>query len=314
MPLRCQFGFVKILSHFKASHVGAAYLFLGMAVFGSATPVSKIVGADLPIFVASFFRVILGSLFLFPFVVKNLPTKAKKIKAKDWYYILLISIFGMVGFTVFLIWGMKFVTGVVGSLIMSVTPALTGLASYFFLKSPLGLKRMIALMLGVFGVIVANVFGKEFGFNQDFQSYMGVSLVFLAICCEAVYTLVGKKVTNSVSPLLVTFLASTLSIPMFFLLASFSFSEVQWNQIGLNAWFSLSWWGVGTLGLGSVLWYTGLSKAEGSTAAGFMSVMPISALLLSYTLLNETFYFVHLIGIGLVLSSVVLMSWVHAHE
>ncbi len=285
-----------------------------MAVFGSATPVSKLIGNELPILTASFFRVVLGSLFLLPFVIKGLSKDIKQIEKKNWIYISLISIFGMVGFTFFLIWGMKFVTGVVGSIIMSITPALTGIASYLFLSSPLGKKRVTALILGVGGVLVINMFGDKFGFEQTLLSYLGAGLVFLAICCEAAYTLIGKRMTDTISPLLVTFLASTLSIPLFLILALFDFSDVAWSEISLQAWASLVWWGVGTLGIGSALWYSGLSKAEGSTAAGFMSIMPVSALLLSYYLLDETFYSVHIIGIVLVLTSVALMSWVHATE
>jgi hypothetical protein len=45
-----------------------AQLALGMAVFGSATPVSKIMTAAMPVFVGSALRVGLGALVLAPFV------------------------------------------------------------------------------------------------------------------------------------------------------------------------------------------------------------------------------------------------------
>jgi hypothetical protein len=45
-----------------------ARLALGMAVFGSATPVSKIVTGVMPVFVGSLLRVALGALVLAPFV------------------------------------------------------------------------------------------------------------------------------------------------------------------------------------------------------------------------------------------------------
>ncbi len=292
----------------------ALYLFFGMAIFGSATPVSKLVGMELPILTASLLRVLLGSLFLLAFVYKDLFKNIKKIEKESWFYISMISVFGMVGFTVFLIWGMKSVTGVVGSLIMSITPALTGLASYIFLGSPMGAKRLTALGLGVIGVLTINVFGEKFGFEATMASYIGAGLVFLAICCEAAYTLIGKKMTDSISPLLVTFLASTLSIPLFFVLSFFETQSINWSGVSITSWLSLLWWGIGTLGAGSALWYMGLSKAEGSTAAGFMSIMPVTALLLSYFLLDEKFYPVHLVGIFLVLTSVAIMSWIHAHS
>ena len=44
------------------------------------------------------------------------------------------------------------------------------------------------------------------------SALLGGALVFAAVCCESTYTLVGKTLTRSIDPLLVTFLASALSI------------------------------------------------------------------------------------------------------
>ena len=55
-----------------------------------------------------------------------------------------------------------------------------------------------------------------------------------------------------------------------------------------------------------------LSIAEGAVAAGFMGVMPASALILSYLLLGEAFAWLHLAGFSIVFAGVLLMSWEHA--
>jgi drug/metabolite transporter (DMT)-like permease len=62
------------------------------------------------------------------------------------------------------------------------------------------------------------------------------------------------------------------------------------------------------------LWYSGVKQVQGSTAAGFMGVMPVSALVLSYMLLGEAFDPVHLVGFGLVFSGVLLIVWQHAQH
>lgn len=72
------------------------------------------------------------------------------------------------------------------------------------------------------------------------------------------------------------------------------------------------WYGAGTLALGSWLWYAGVSKTEGSIAAGFMGVMPASALILSYALLGEQFRWLHVLGFAIVFAGVLLISWEHA--
>ena len=69
-----------------------------------------------------------------------------------------------------------------------------------------------------------------------------------------------------------------------------------------------------TGGLAPVLWYNGVRKAPGVLTAGAMSVMPISALVLSYVLLGETFRWAHMIGFGLVFLGLLLMIYEHAQE
>ena len=63
------------------------------------------------------------------------------------------------------------------------------------------------------------------------------------------------------------------------------------------------------MGLGTVLWYAGVKQTPGSTAAAYMGVMPISALVLSYLLLGEPFEWLHLLGFGVVLAGVGLVAW-----
>lgn len=295
----------------KQKMLGVCLLLGGMTLFGSATPVSKLVGEGFPVFTASLFRVLLGALSLLPFVVKDFRLEIAKIGKSDWLYLCLISLFGMVGFTVFLIYGMKFISGVAGSIVMSFTPALTAMAAYFFMRSPLDWRRVVAVFLGVAGIIVINVFRKQFDDAEAPYFYLGVILVLAAISCEACYTLIGKKATEHLPPLLTSFLACIMSIPLFILLSLIDVHKVELDTISTESWLALLWWGIGTLGAGSALWYSGIARAEGTTAAGFMAVMPASALLLSYFMLGEQFRQIHLLGIILVMASVGLMSWVH---
>jgi len=288
------------------------FLLAGMALFGSATPVSKLVGEAFPVFAASLLRVLLGALTLLPFVYSDIGRQVKELSSQDWLYIGLISLFGMVGFTSFLLLGMRYVSGVAGSLIMSFTPALTAAAAHVFMGAPLGARRLAAIAAGVAGIVVLSLFKGQFGGEASgFRFYLGALLVLLAICCEASYTLFGKQVTQDCPPLTTSFLACVMSIPLFLLLTLLQVDGLSLSGVSGGAWAALLWWGIGTLGAGSALWFTGVSRAKGTTAAGFMSVMPVSALLLSYFLLGEAFHPVHLAGIALVFASIALMSWVH---
>lgn len=73
------------------------------------------------------------------------------------------------------------------------------------------------------------------------------------------------------------------------------------GAVGRLRWAALAWWGLGTMAIGSALWYAGVAKAPGITASAFVGVMPVSAILLSYLLLGEAFEWIHLIGMIAVL-------------
>ncbi|WP_353642482.1 DMT family transporter [Mesorhizobium sp. WSM2239] len=107
-------------------------------------------------------------------------------------------------------------------------------------------------------------------------------------------------------------LAAGLSLPIFLPFAYWQWMMLDTSEVTVGAWLALAWYGLGTLALGSWLWYSGVSEAEGSIAAAFMGVMPASALVLSYVLLGEAFRWMHLLGFAVVFAGVLLISWEHA--
>jgi drug/metabolite transporter (DMT)-like permease len=298
-----------------------AQLALGMAVFGSATPVSKIVTAAMPVFVGSAVRVGLGALVLAPFVAGSWD-QVRRLGRRDWLLVGLIALFGMVGFSALMLYGMRMVAGVVGAIVMSTAPAVTAAASMLFMGDRPTWRKLCAITLAVAGVLILHLGqeGGSAGSGTDARSggaeggrlILGTALVFGAVCCEAAYTLLGKLASARIDPLLVAFLAAALAVPLFLPFALWQGQDFAVGEVDGRAWAAVGWWGAGTLALGSWLWYSGVAKVEGSVAAGFMGVMPVSALLLSYVLLGEDFRWIHLAGFAVVFGGVLLISWEHA--
>jgi drug/metabolite transporter (DMT)-like permease len=283
----------------------------GMAAFGSATPVSKIITEAMPVFIGSVFRVALGSLALGVFMGGRF-TAVRSYSRRVWLYIFAIAIFGMFGFTALMLYGMKMVPGVVGATVMSTTPAITAAASMLFLKDRPTWRKLVAICLAVTGVAVLQWGRMGDGDDGTGSPIQGSLLILGAVCCEAAYTLLGKKASQYADPLTVAFLASVLSLPLFLPFAVWQWAQFDISVINNKIWLAVVWYGVGTLALGSWLWYTGIAKVQGTIAAAFMGIMPLSALVLSYILLDESFQMIHLLGFGTVFSGVVLISWEHA--
>jgi drug/metabolite transporter (DMT)-like permease len=294
----------------QASAATPLQLALGMAMFGSATPVSKIVTAAMPVFIGAGLRVAIGALVLSPALRNTQALRA--LTRKDWLLIALLALIGMFGFSAFMLYGMRLIGGVAGAVVMSTTPAVTAAASMLFLGDQPTWRKLTAIALAVAGVLLLNLGGGQGGESE--AMLLGVALVFAAVCCEACYTLIGKLALDHVEPLLLSFLAPAVATPLFIPLAIWQWSSFDITAVDARAWTAVIWYGAGTLALGSWLWYSGLKHAQGAVAAGFMGVMPASALLLSYLLLDEPFRWLHLVGFAVVFVGVLLMSWEHARQ
>lgn len=287
-------------------------LALGMATFGSATPVSKIVAAAMPVFVGSALRVAIGALVLAPLAARHWK-QLRDFERRDWVLVGLISLFGMFGFSALMLYGMRMIPGVVGAVVMSTAPAVTAAASMLFLGDAPTWRKLAAIALAVVGVLILHLGqGGRSGADDLSTVALGSLLVFGAVCCEAAYTLLGKRASERVDPVLVAFLAALLALPLFLPFAAWQWLTFTPSQVEWNVWLAVVWYGAGTLALGTWLWYSGVARAEGSVAAGFMGVMPVSALILSYVLLGEEFRAVHLLGFATVFAGVLLVSWEHA--
>jgi len=283
-------------------------LLLGMSIFGSGTPVSKLVTEGLPIFLSSGLRMALAFLFLLPFTWSRLDT-LRHLNRRDYMALGGIVLIGMVGFSIFMLFGMRLISGVAGSVIMSTTPAITATGAWLFLGDDMGWRKITAVILAVVGVLVLQVSSTEGGSGSDIL--LGSLLVFAAVCSEATFTLLGRVTSDELDPSLITIATSFGALLAFVPLMIYDLATFDFTQTSTQNWIAVVWWGVGTLALGTTIWYSGVKQVQGSIAAGFMGVMPVSALVLSYVLLGEQFQPVHLLGFGIVFSGVVLIIDAH---
>ncbi len=284
-------------------------LFAGMALFGTGTPSAKIVSEAFPMFLGPFLRLLVAALALTPFLFiyrHRLP----RISRQNWIKIVVIGGVGIVAFTLFLLNGMQRVNGVVGSVVMSLSPAAMATSAVLFMHDSMGWRKVLAVTLAVAGVLVINVSGQSIQ-SSGWNLVLGSVLVFCAVASQTLYSLLGKQLIRDLSPLvalpLIVWVATLLFAgPGLYQIGSFDFSEPT-----LNAWLALLVWGLGPLAIGTLVWFRGLSQVPPSTASGYMSAMPATALALSYFWLGDEFHPIHLVGFALVFTSIGLVTWAH---
>jgi drug/metabolite transporter (DMT)-like permease len=113
--------------------------------------------------------------------------------------------------------------------------------------------------------------------------------------------------TDRVSPLVTAASANVLSLVLFLPLGLYQAIGFDFSSAGFAGLASVVYYGVYVTALGYLLWFGGLSEVSASTAGVFTGVLPVSAVLLSYVVLRESFSWAHLVGIACVLAAIVLI-------
>ena len=286
-----------------------AYLVGGMACFGTATPVSAIVGRSFPAFLGSFGRMAVAAAVLVPIHAMAVRRRDERpagetaagLGRADWARLVVIAAVGTFGFSILMLSGMRLAPGAVASVVMATTPAVTAVGAVAFLGDRLGRWRLLGLALAVGGVVVVNL-GADITDGTGDEVVLGAALVFAAVCCEATYSLTGKRLSADLSPLQIVTAAAVLASVLFL---PFAIRDIRSFGVGeptVGEWIALGWWGAGTMALGSWLWFRGMRRVAAGTAAAFMAVMPVSALIGSYVLLGEAVEVVHFVGMAISLA------------
>lgn len=190
-----------------------AQLFFGMALFGTGTPSAKVVSDAFPMFLGPFLRLLVASLALTPFLIMH-RRRLPEISKRDWVEIAIIGGVGIVAFTIFLLTGMHRVNGVVGSVVMSLSPAAMAFAAVLFMHDHMGWRKILAVALAVSGVLVINVSGKSIQ-SSGLNLVLGSLLVFGAVASQTLYSMLGKRVMNDLRPSLVLPLIAWIATLLF---------------------------------------------------------------------------------------------------
>lgn len=289
-------------------------LLTGMLFFGAGTPLSKLIGQDVPIYIAAFLRMLIAAVTLSPYLIYKHNT-IRKIPKNDYGLLAVITLVGMGLFTITLLEGTQRISGVLSSIIMSLVPAVTGIGSVLVFKEKFSNYTLLSLALAVTGVVIINVSSSDGPLIMNTrQSLIGALLVLAAVVSEASYSLAGKKISADLNPVITTGLAAWGGTLLFLPIAAYQFFQNSSVQISLENWAALFGWSLGTLCIGTVLWYQGMKRARAVTASVFMAVMPVSALIFSYILLGEAFQWVHVLGFGIVVSGILLGTRKNAKE
>lgn len=278
----------------------ATYLLLlaTTTFWGSAFVTSKIAVAVVPPSVAAFIRFGLGAIFSI-LLLRFLHSRDQTVQAipdGSWRRVIILGLVGVAAYNVLFFWGLAFSYASDGSMIIPVlSPAITVILAAVFLRERIGLQQVTGLILTLIGSIV---FFSAVGFQGGVNSHRIIGDLFFlaAAACWSVYTLLGKKILQMVSPLWATAYAMLFGSIVLGILALPDIVKVHWSNLSPGFWVNQFYLALFPSVLANWFYYLGVKEIGPSKAAVFMYIVPVSGLVLAGLILGDVLTYVQLFG------------------
>ena len=270
-------------------HLAILALIIANIIWGAAFPIFKWSLEDIGPFTFSFFRLFVGGLVLFPFVIHRL-----KIAREDVPYLITLSLVGVTLPITLLFFGLQLTASINAPIILSSGPVVLLLFSMLFLKEKIKQKVIFGTFISLTGVLMI-IFQPllQSGFSG---SILGNGLLVITMLGAVIHTVMMKKILNKYHPLTITFwyfvIAGTPLIPFVLLEQPHGLLA----NIGERGILGILYGVFIASALGHGLFSYGLKRIHASETGIFSYIDPLATILVAIPLLNEEISLPYIVG------------------
>ena len=169
-----------------------------------------------------------------------------QLDRRDWMLVLGIAAVGTVGFTVFLLYGLRSAPGAVAAVVMATTPAVTAVGAVPVLRDRLDRWTGAGIVLAMVGVVAVNVRGGAEPVTPGRSGRCWAS----PRCAARPPTRCWAKTHRGPVPILaIATLAAVLAGLMFPPFAVVQAAGLDWSAPTWTDWLAVLWWGRRAWGL-----------------------------------------------------------------
>lgn len=256
------------------------------AVFWGGTFIAgRLIAPSMDPYTAAFLRFLIASGFLIV-LTRKIEGRLPRINANQFFIICLLGLTGIFSYNICFFSGLKFIQANQASLIIAMNPIFISIASALFFKERLSWNKISGLCLSVTGALIVISDGKPYAI---FQQGLGIGQILILGCVVSwvAYSIIGKKAMNNLSAITSVCYSSVagtlfLLIPALYHGMARQLATYQWVE-----WSSLFYLGFFGTVLGFFWYYEGIEAIGPLRAGMFINFVPVSAIVLSFFILNE---------------------------
>ena len=283
-----------------------AYLALAtsMALVGSYVALSKPLLGAFPVFVLAWLRFAIGAVAMAPWLRKPVgePAMSRRTHAR----LFAQSWFGNFWFSICMLFGVKHTPASQAGVIMAALPAVVALFSAWLLRERLQARAVLAIGLAVAGIML---YAGSTPDGRSGQGCWGPLLIAAAVCCEALYVVIGKSLSAELSAKRVSALINLWGLALMTPLAIWEWVHTSIARPSLPMLALLLFYGLAASVWTVWLWMHGLRHVDAHRAGVFTVMLPVSAAAFGVWVLSETLSPVQMLAFGLALAGVWMVTW-----
>jgi drug/metabolite transporter (DMT)-like permease len=271
---------------------------------GGSVVATRIAVAQTDPFSLAFYRYIIGTLCFAPFLTVLLPRV--RIPPVDW---LKIAALGVLFFG-FFPWAfsaaLQYTTAARGAIGLATIPIQTLIVAAIFGRERLSGRKLISVALAFAGIGV--VFGPE-AWGGEVNSYLiGDGLMLLGAFSAAIYSAFSRPVFSAYGPMFVTAAGMVFGLLALAPLAAAHGAVRAWPHFSAEGWVAVVFLGTvgGVIQFGLFNW--ALRWLPPSRAVIYLTLNPISAMLLGNLILGEIVTVILIVGLCFVVSGILVAN------
>ncbi len=280
-------------------------LVMAMALVGGYVAFSKIIVAAIPVFSLAAIRFALAAVMMLPW---TFPTDGWRIARTQLRTLFLLSLFGNFLFSIFMLSGVARTTATAAGVIMSTLPAVVALASLVLLRERITRPTQLAIVLAIAGMVVLTIL-RNGSAVQGRDELTGNLFMIGAVCCEALYVVLGKRLTTaSLSPMQISAWINLVGLCLMAPFGVWQGRHFAFMQVPLEIWILGILYAAAASVISTWVWVTGVRTVPASQAGVFTVALPITSAAIGVAFLGEHFTLAHVAALGCAIAGLILIA------
>jgi len=189
-----------------------------------------------------------------------------------------------------------------GNIINYLWPLMIILFSIPILKEKMTLRKIVAVLLSFFGLVVIVTHGNFT--TIEMESLPGVLACIGAAICFGLFSVINKRKNYNQFTAMMLFFAVTAALSGIAFLIGGEFQALNVPQVG-----GLLWLGISANAIAYLAWALALKDGDTAKISNLAYIIPFLAIILSVILLGENVYIYSIVGLVFIILGIVIQNF-----